>query len=378
MLVSGLVLLTMTGMAGWASDLAFPLSTSRDPLVSAASALGTGTITGTVEYTGTVTGTHLVWIGVLTSTEGFPPVATASRSGPGAYTIGDVAEGVYYISAYLDADDSGGNPNPAIDPIGSYAFNPITLTAGAVISAVNIVLMDPLSVPTNTGTIAGVVSYSGSVTGTHWVWVGAFTTTVGVPPVYSANIYGVGPYTLTAIAAGVYSIMGGMDADDSGGDPNPAIDPMGVFAGNPLTITAGAVITGVNFSLSDPAAPPTGTGGLISGWVTYTGRITASHQIIIAAGRWGEQGPPAYSAVIASPGPYTLTSVADYTYTLSAFIDLGDDMGPPQPDEPFGWYDLGGDGSPDLVIISGGASLASINIVLRDPQTYIYLPSLHR
>jgi hypothetical protein len=34
-----------------------------------------------------------------------------------------------------------------------------------------------------TGSISGAVSYVGAVTGTHLVWVGAFTTTLGGPPV---------------------------------------------------------------------------------------------------------------------------------------------------------------------------------------------------
>ncbi len=77
-------------------------------------------------------------------------------------------------------------------------------------------------------------------------------------------------------------------------------------------------------------------------------------------------------------GPYTISNVADGNYLLVAFMDTGDDMGPPQPGEPLGWYDPGGDGSPDVVTVSGGAHLTGIDIILRDTLRYIYLPSVQK
>jgi hypothetical protein len=223
------------------------------------------------------------------------------------------------------------------------------------------------------GTITGTIYYTGTVTGTHLVWIGAFTTTQGGPPVYVTTRSGPGPYTLTDIAEGVYYIMGGMDADDSGGPPDPTIDPIGLYAHNPVIVTAGAVITGVDVVLLDPTSPPTGTGS-ISGWISYTGSITTTHNVIVFASRLGEQGPPAYATVIFGVGPYTITGVAEYTYTIGAFMDLDGDMGPPEPDEPFGWYDPGGDGNPDQVIVNEGNPVTGIDIILHDPSRYIYLP----
>ena len=221
-------------------------------------------------------------------------------------------------------------------------------------------------------TILGTTFYTGTVTGTHMVWVGAFTTTMGGPPAFFTTRSGPGPYTLT-VEAGTYHIIGGMDADDSGGAPNPAIDPMGAYAGNPVTVTAGTTMAAVSFVLLDPASPPTGTGS-ISGWIGYTGRNPGTHNIIVFAGRQGQQGPPAYATVMTGTGPYTLTNVVDGTYTVGAFMDLGGDMGPPRPNEPFGWYDPGGDGQPDPVIVSGGNALTGIDVTLHDPQRTIFLP----
>jgi hypothetical protein len=222
------------------------------------------------------------------------------------------------------------------------------------------------------GVITGTITYAGTVTGTHLVWAGAFTTTLGGPPAFSTTRSGPGPYTIT-VAAGVYHIYAGMDADDSGGPPDPAVDPMGTYAHNPVTVTDGALITGVDIVLLDPAPPPTGTGS-IRGAISYTGHVTAAHNVIIFASRQGEAGPPAYATVIPGPGPYTITNVADYTYTVGAFMDLGDDMGPPQPGEPFGWYDPAGDGWPDPVIVSGGNPATGVNITLHDPRYSLYLP----
>jgi hypothetical protein len=212
-----------------------------------------------------------------------------------------------------------------------------------------------------TGTIRGAISYVGAVTGTHLVWVGAFTTTQGGPPAYGVQMNGPGPYTLT-VEAGVYHVYAGMDADDSGNEPNPPADPIGGYGGNPITVTAGATVSGVDIVLRDAGAGV----GSIAGQVSYTGQITQPHNVIVIVIRPGEQ-QPTYATVIVGAGPYTVGNVADGVYAVAAFMDLGDDMGPPQPDEPFAWYDPNGDGQPDFVTVVGGAAVTGINIALRDP-----------
>lgn len=103
----------------------------------------------------------------------------------------------------------------------------------------------------------------------------------------------------------------------------------------------------------------------ISGTVSYSGSVSPTHQIVIVAVRGGEQAP-AYSVVIAKPGPYSLTGVADGAYAISAFMDLGDDMGPPGASEPAGVYDSNGDGTADNAAMQGGAGLTGIDIALKD------------
>jgi len=227
------------------------------------------------------------------------------------------------------------------------------------------------------GAITGTIGYTGTVTGTHLVWAGAFTSTQGGPPVYATVRDGPGPYTLAGIGEGIYYIMAGMDADDSGGPPDPAIDPLGVYAHNPVTVTGGVVITAVDVLLLDPTPPPTETGS-IAGLTSYVGGITTTHNVIVVAGRVEDPGPPQYWTVIFGTGPYTITNMADGTYNVAAFMDLDGDMGPPQPDEPFGWYDPAGDGSPDPVLVSEGNAVTGIDISLHDPSRYLYLPLVLR
>lgn len=104
----------------------------------------------------------------------------------------------------------------------------------------------------------------------------------------------------------------------------------------------------------------------ISGQISYTGSALDKHKIIVGAVRSGVEGAPVYVATITSAGAYALTNVADSTYNIFAFIDLGDDMGSPQPNEPSGWYDLGDDGTPDPVIIKDGNPVTGVDITVRD------------
>ena len=128
---------------------------------------------------------------------------------------------------------------------------------------------------------------------------------------------------------------------------------------------------------SGATSGPAGTGGgatptaagpvakTVSGTITYAGSVSPTHQIIIVLNRQGEQAP-ANSTVVAKPGPYSIGGVADGTYSISAFMDLGDDMGPPGANEPAGIYDKNGDGTADALTIQGGVGLAGIDIALKD------------
>jgi hypothetical protein len=137
-----------------------------------------------------------------------------------------------------------------------------------------------------------------------------------------------------------------------------------------VTVIGGNPVAEVNITLRDPAPPAPGS---ISGRVSYTGRITGTHNVIVFVGRQGEQGPPAYVAILAGPGPYTVTNVADGVYVVGAYMDVDGDMAAPEPDEPLAWYDPGGDRQPDSVTVHGGP-VTGIEIALSDPTRRAYLP----
>ena len=103
----------------------------------------------------------------------------------------------------------------------------------------------------------------------------------------------------------------------------------------------------------------------INGQVSYGGAALAGHKIVIAVNRVGSDGPPAYSGVLTKAGPYSIANVADGSYTLLAFIDMGDDMGSPLSNEPMGLYD-GGDGTADTVVLAGGKAATGVDITIRD------------
>ena len=115
-----------------------------------------------------------------------------------------------------------------------------------------------------------------------------------------------------------------------------------------------------------PATSTTVAARSISGNVTYAGTALDGHRFVIAVNRQGDDGPPAYSATLAKAGPFTISDVEDGSYTVIAFIDLGDDMGSPEADEPTGTYDTNADGNPDLVVVSQGAAVTGIDVVVSD------------
>jgi hypothetical protein len=363
--VTGSVLVVVAALLLWAAAIG---ATAEARAVS--SPVATGTISGTISYVGAVTGTHLVWVGAFTTTQGGPPAYGVQMNGPGPYTL-TVEAGVYHVYAGMDADDSGDEPNPPVDPIGGYAGNPVMVAAGATVSDVDIVLRDAGA---GVGSIAGQVSYTGQITQPHNVVVIVFRPGEQ-QPAYAAVIAGAGAYTVTAVPDGVYAVAAFMDLGDDMGSPQPDepfawYDPDGDGQPDFVTVVGGAAVTGINIALHDPTPPAAGS---IAGQVSYTGRITGTHTIIVFVARQGEEGPPAYHAILTGPGAYTVTNVADGSYMVGAYMDLDGDMAPPEPDEPLAFYDPGGDHQPDSVTVSGGP-VTGIDLALTDPGRRTYLP----
>ncbi|MEQ1873808.1 MAG: hypothetical protein ABL953_08785 [Ilumatobacteraceae bacterium] len=144
---------------------------------------------------------------------------------------------------------------------------------------------------------------------------------------------------IAAVISGL-AFAGGCSDDKSSDSTTPATSP------GPTTTTV--------------AVPVDET---IAGTIFFDGDV-GSGVIIVVANLVGSNEPPLYSAVLDAAGPYALTGVADGEYVLTAFLDAGDDRGPPEAGEPQGTYDPNTDGTPDSVVITGGVGLIAIDITL--------------
>jgi hypothetical protein len=140
---------------------------------------------------------------------------------------------------------------------------------------------------------------------------------------------------------------------------------LSVFGLLVVMLAAGACSGSGSGATTAPSAAAAGAARTISGQISYGGSALGSHKIVVVVVRAGEAAP-AYSTVVAKPGAYSIGNVSDASYTVMAFIDLGDDMGAPKADEPQGSFDAGGDGTPDPVVIQNGNAATNVNITLRD------------
>lgn len=111
-----------------------------------------GSISGTVTYTGSVIGTHRVCIEVSDADTGLYGIPRYSGCipGPGSYTLHPIADGTYYVTAWLDADDSGGGPPTDSDRCGWFGGGPdmlipVVISGGTQATGIDIVITDAYS-----------------------------------------------------------------------------------------------------------------------------------------------------------------------------------------------------------------------------------------
>ncbi len=177
-----------------------------------------GNVIGGLSYSGDQPTWHEIIVSAHLSPEdppvGYSATAKISQNNLTAlpdgtmYGLGSLPDGDYYLSAFLDVDDSGSWPPGTTEPIGWYDANadgnpdPVTITGGANLSGYDIELLDPVAE--------------------------SFTLTVSVDPVGSGTVtvlpdqatYTSGTeVTLTATAEPGWTFTG-WDGDASG-DVNP-------------------------------------------------------------------------------------------------------------------------------------------------------------
>lgn len=118
-----------------------------------------------------------------------------------------------------------------------------------------IVLSAALSAETMASTISGTISYSGASTGV--VYVVAFTdTSLHGKSTANVQINSPGNYSITGLSDGIYYVASILMTDTLKG--LQSTDPWGVYGTldnlTPITITAGANVTGINVNLVDGTA----------------------------------------------------------------------------------------------------------------------------
>jgi len=177
-----------------------------------------GNVIGGLSYSGDQPTWHEIIVTAHETPDGPPissfptssnnPISIAALLDGTMYGLGSLPDGDYYISAFLDVDDSGSWPPGSTEPIGWYDVDadgnpdPVTITSGAALYGYDIELLDPV--------------------------VENFTLTITVDPVGSGTVlvspeqetYGAGEeVTLTATANPGWTFTGW--TGDASGLTNP-------------------------------------------------------------------------------------------------------------------------------------------------------------
>ncbi len=210
-----------------------------------------GTISGTVTYNGNHDPNHDVFVAAHLVI-GDEPVASVHILGPGDYSLDNLPDGSYYISAFLDLNDSGGGPPDSVEPSGMYDSDgdgdPDQVTvSGGNITGIDIELTDVYIA------VQGTACYLGGVHGPGQIEIGLHTA-VGVEPVFVQYAFQLcSEYFFGEIPHGAYYVSLFYNVDGASGPPEPG-EPIGWYDndgdGNPDPIIyTGNVITDVNITV---------------------------------------------------------------------------------------------------------------------------------
>jgi len=211
-----------------------------------------GMVNGTTTYSGGYDIDHEVLVSAHLNPNN-EPVASVHTWGPGVYTLEDLPDGSYYISAFLDIHDRGEGPPEFGEPFGWYDADsddnpdPVVVSGGNV-SGIDIEMQD-----IDSEYIQGMVCYRGGVTGPGSLDVGLHINPAD-PPVTSLQVsLPCDEYIFSGGPNGTYYISVFYDVNNSGGPPDPG-EPVGWYDANgdgspDSVIYSGAVITDVNITI---------------------------------------------------------------------------------------------------------------------------------
>ncbi len=228
--------------------LAIPLASQAAPT--------TGSVSGTVTYNGSQDTNHEVLVAAHLVLNG-SPVASVHIDGPGVYSLTNLPDGNYYISAFLDILDRGDGPPEFGEPLGWYDANgddnPDQVTVnGGNITGINITMVDPTD-----EYIQGTACYFGGLLGSERIEIGLHGAVGQEPLTYQLlSDLPCADYIFSGGPPGTYYISMFYDLDGSSGPPDPG-EPVAYYDadgdGNPDPIVyTGEVITDVNIIIGKP------------------------------------------------------------------------------------------------------------------------------
>jgi len=213
----------------------------------------TGSISGTIFYTGTRTGN--IRISAFDAPSFSPslitsgsPVAEATISTPGPYSITGLPEGSYYLIARL--------PGGYIGHLGVYSHNPphgsptlVSVTAGQDTSNIDITIRDE-------GSISGTLSYTGAQTGN--IYVEASLNSSLSDPLFLVSYGSLHSYSVQFPAVLTWYIFAFIDSNGNG--KYDSTEPFGKYgAPDPVTVEPGGDTPNIDITLVGPSEnqPPT-------------------------------------------------------------------------------------------------------------------------
>jgi hypothetical protein len=212
-----------------------------------------GSISGTITYDGSYDADHEVLVSAHLSLNG-SPVASVHIDGPGVYSLAEISDGSYYISAFLDIHDRGGGPPDAGEPVGWYDADGDGNPDQVIINGSNMSGIDITMEDITDEYIQGTACYFGGAQGSGQIEIGLHTV-VGQEPVTYQYLSSrpCADYIFSGGPSGTYYVSLFYDLDGSSGPPDDG-EPIAWYDedgdGNPDPIIyTGDVITDINVTL---------------------------------------------------------------------------------------------------------------------------------
>lgn len=214
----------------------------------------TGSISGTVTYSGIHDTAHEVLISAHPSLED-EPGDSVHIHGTGSYSINDLPDGTYYISAFLDIHDKQGGPPNSGEPLGWYDEDNDGHPDSVTVSGNNLTGIDILMKDIDSDYIGGTACYLGGIFSSEGRLEVGLQTEIGQEPeAYQFISLPCDEFVFSNLPPDSYYLYLFYDLNGSGNAPEQG-EPFGYYDatgdGNPdqIVFNEGDVITGKDITL---------------------------------------------------------------------------------------------------------------------------------